>query len=280
MRGEGRIPFWELIERVRVNMHWKKNAIDLPRQQGSVVICGGGPSLEKDIKYIKQLVKKKCKLWTVNKTHDYLRTKALISDYCCLLDPKDWVADYVQKPNKKTTYLVSSQCDELVFKKLKSKNIYLWHAGVDYFNQEYPTPILAKEQTKPFRIIPGPTTVGLRSLLVAYDLGFRDFHLFGFDSSFAENGNAHAYDKPPPPDASLTTKTISTRLRSVTYQTNTHMAKQADDFEELIEKIGEFIRKGWWDNIDITVYGTGLLPSLAATYGLHGDPNMNKLWTH
>lgn len=56
------------------------------------------------------------------------------------------------------------------------------------------------------------------------------------------------------------------------------MAKQCMDFEELLEKIGDFMKRKIFNPVDITVHGSGLLPSLAAGYGLHADTTMNLKW--
>ena len=56
------------------------------------------------------------------------------------------------------------------------------------------------------------------------------------------------------------------------------MAKQCLHFEALLQKIGDLIQKKAFDPINIQVYGEGLLPSLAAGYGLHADADMNLKW--
>ena len=278
-KATGRLPFWELIERTRAVM-----ARELPdiseienSEKGRLLICGGGPSLNDTLKDIRRL-SKKSKILACNKTHDWLLQKGIKSDYGCLLDPKDWVADYIKKPQKKCTYLVANQCHPLVFDHLKKANVVLWNAGVDYYNEEWPTKILRHEYPdRLWKVVPGPTTVGLRAVLVGYLLGFRDFHLFGFDSSLRDN-KAHAYAKPKPPDAKEGQIVLQSKIGKEIFLTNSHMAKQCMDFEELLEKIGDFMKRKIFNPVDITVHGSGLLPSLAAGYGLHADTTMNLKW--
>eukprot|EP01050_Picozoa_sp_SAG11_P004820 SAG11_NODE_318_length_10823_cov_79.807068_3_plen_311_part_00 len=278
-KGTGRLLFWELIERTRNIM--QRNLPDISYlknySKGTLLVCGGAPSLANELKTIKKLTKTS-KVLTCNKTHDYFLKHKIVSDYCCLLDPKEWVADYVKKRHKKTKYLVAGQCHPKVFDKLKKANVVLWHAGVDYYGEEYPTKILANEfSDKDWQIIAGGTTVGLRSILVGYLMGYRDFRLFGFDSSLTDD-KAHAYDKPKPYDAKEGEIMLQSKLGNEKFLTNSHMAKQCLDFEHMLEKIGGFIRTKKFDPINIQVYGTGLLPSLAAGYGLHSDPKMNMKW--
>ena len=278
-KGTGRLLFWEMIERTRAIM--KRNLPDLVEYQntekGTLLICGGGPSLADDLATIRKM-SKKAKILACNKTHDYLVARKIKPDYGCLLDPKEWVADYVQKPHKKGKYLVAGQCHPTVFDNLRSSNVILWHAGVDYYGEEYPSKVLYEEfANRTWKVVPGPTTVGLRSLLVGYLLGFRDFRLFGFDSSL-RNDKAHAYNKPKPPDAREGDVALQSKLGKEMFKTNSHMAKQCMDFESLLEKIGELIQMKAFDPIKIEVHGTGLLPSLAAGYGLHAKPEINLKW--
>ncbi len=278
-KSSGRLLFWEMIERTRSIM--ARQLPDISQlensQKGRLLICGGGPSLNDTLKTIKRLGKKG-KILACNKTHDWLLHKGITPDYGCLLDPKQWVAEYIQKPQKNTTYLVAGQCHPLVFDALRKANVVLWHAGVDYYTVEWPTEILKNEfANRDWKVVPGPTTVGLRAVLVGYLLGFREFHLFGFDSSLTNN-KAHAYAKPKPPDAKEGQIVLQSKVGKETFMTNSHMAKQCMDFEDLLEKIGDFMKRKIFQPIDITVHGSGLLPSLAAGYGLHADDAMNLKW--
>ena len=278
-KGQGRLLFWEMVERTRKVM--KRNLPDIFEYQntgkGTLLICGGGPSLADELKTIRKL-SKKAKILACNKTHDYLIGRKIKPDYACLLDPKEWVKDYVQNPHRKGKYLVAGQCHPKVFDNLKGSEVILWHAGVDYFGEEYPSKILYEEfRNRAWKVVPGPTRVGLRSVLVGYLLGYRDFRLFGFDSSLRED-KAHAYSKPKPPDAREGEVALKSKLGKEIFKTNSHMAKQCLDFEALLEKIGELIQMKAFDPINIQVYGEGLLPSLAAGYGLHADADMNLKW--
>jgi hypothetical protein len=271
----GWLHFWQFVERARKD--WGITTVaEYPKQSGRLLICGGGPSIQQDLKTLRKLAKRGGKIWAVNKTYDWLITKGITPTYCCLLDPKPRVADYVTKPSRKTTFFIASQCDPKVFENLEDHKRVLWHPGVDYFNQEWPAPILKAEWTRPWVVIPGPTTVGLRAVPLGYFLGFRKFHLFGLDSSM-EGANLHAYEKERM-SVSEGDIEVKTPNRREVFKTNAHMAKQYLDFDQMIEKIGGFIKARQWEPIDITVHGSGLLPSAAAKMGLHFDKEMNDKW--
>lgn len=267
-----------MVERVRASIDYDMPELSEYRNKWhgqTALICGGGPSIADDIKTIRKLAKKGGKIWAVNKTHDYLCKKALQPWGACLLDPKPRVADYIAKPRKKTLYFIASQCDPAVFAKFP--DAILWHAGVSYYKQFWPIPILRAESKKPFSVIPGPTTVGLRSIILLYELGFRKFHLFGMDSSM-ENNKLHAYPKDKMDGVGEKWVRLTCRDGHQDFYTNAHMAKQAMDFDQLTDDLAERMVKRQIEPVDITVHGRGLLPSMAARMGLHADEEMNARW--
>ncbi len=270
--GAGRIDVAETCARVRNAMTRDVPSLAALRDTqkgGTLIICGGGPSIADiaQLKAIRKLAKRGGKVWAVNKTHDFLLSKGITPWAACLLDPMPWVAGYITKPQKNTIYAIASQCDAGVFEALKRARAYVWHAGIDVDGCAYPVEMLEREYAgRDWLVVPGPTTVGLRSVLVGYALGFRSFHLFGLDSSMRE-ASLHAYAKPKPADAAEGWVTLRTKNNAHTFFTNAHMARQAMDFEEMVEHIGGMMKTGTMQPISITVHGDGLLPALAECYG-------------
>lgn len=280
--GAGRIEVGEYLRRVHTSMNraWPSLAqLKDTQANGTLIICGGGPSIGDvaQIKKIRALATKGGRVWAVNKTHDFLLSKNIKPWAACLLDPMPWVANYIQRPQRDTIYALASQCHPDVFHafralKTNHENVYVWHAGVDYDGKGYPVELLEREYAgQDWLVIPGPTTVGLRSILVGYALGFRTFHLFGMDSSMRVGPDSssalHAYEKPKPADAPEGWVTLRTSKSEQKFFTNAHMARQATDFEETMENIAGLVKAGTMQAISITVHGDGLLPSLAECYG-------------
>jgi hypothetical protein len=281
----GRISFPDYCARVRASM-----ARSLPsiaelkdsQRRGTLLVCGGGPSLGDlaQLRGLRALAAKGGKIWAVNKTHDFLLTKGLVSWGACLLDPMPWVAGYITRPRRDVRYFVASQCDPAVFDVLHGCPVYLWHAGIDIEGEGHPVGLLSAEfPERDWYVVPGPTTVGLRSVLVGYALGFRVFHLFGLDSSMrTDTGHErlYAYAKPKPRDAPEGWVTLRTRTGEERFFTNSHMARQALDFEQMAEQIAALVRSRQMEPVRIIVHGDGLLPTLAACYGWHADQNFNE----
>ena len=99
-------------------------------------------------------------------------------------------------------------------------------------------------------LIGGAGSVGISAMTLAYSMGFRDMHLFGFDSSIrAEGGLMHAYEQPMNEGEQL----ILDRLGSQAYWMSYTMAVQYQYFPQMeaaLESMG----------CKITVYGSGILP--------------------
>ncbi len=284
--ASGRLSLESTLERVRSSM-----ALNLPslvklagvgQEKGkckALLICGGGPSMGDlaQLKKIRALAKRGAKIWAVNKTHDFLLTKGIVPWAACLLDPMDWVAGYIAKPRSDVIYAVASQCHGDVFAALKNAQLHVWHAGVDDDDgQDHPTPLLQTEfPSADWLVIPGPTTVGLRSIMVGYALGFRVFHLFGLDSSMRVgpdfSTSLHAYSKPKPTDAAEGWVSLRSTQGEHRFYTNAHMARQVLDFEDMVERIAELVRQKTMQPIRITVHGDGMLPELAKCYGWHAS---------
>lgn len=282
----GRLYYHEYAERIRKSMKWNVYSISNVRNhfhRKAMIICGGGPSLKASVPAIRELQRQGGYVVSVNKTHDFLLglEEPIIPWGHVVLDPMPWVVDYIKTPHPEVKYFVASQCDPSVMRRLRfaGAECYLWHAGANFYGVPMPLPILENEfKTKPWGIVYGATTVGLRSVPLGYDLGFRVFHLAGLDSSMAKvNGEykLHAYDKKRPEDAHEGLVTLKTKLKEYQFYTNSHMSRQVIDFEDMVEQIAARVRNLEWQPIDIRIHGDGFLPCYAASIGLHADSAMN-----
>lgn len=285
----GRLLYWEFAERVRKSMKWHnvESAAVLTNKfhRKAALICGGGPSLNDELHTIRALQARGGYVVSVNKTHDHLLglEQPIVPFGHVLLDPMPWVSDYTNKVRAGVNYFVASSCDPTVSRRIRARGgkVYLWHAGADFYGVPEPMRILKDEfPDKAWLVAVGPTTVGLRSIMLLYQFGFRVFHLFGLDSSMRADANGvyalHAYPKERPKDSEEGVITLSTRTGEYEFYTNNHMSKQMTDFEDILEQIGELVVSKTWEPVSIVVHGDGLLPTYAASVGLHANPLMNQ----
>lgn len=239
-------------------------------------IIGGGPSIAHGLAAIRALKRQGAHIVSVNKSHDWLLDRGITPWGHVLLDPKDWVADYVKRPRKDVRYFVASQCHAATFDALKGFPVFLWHAGQDFPEGPEPHGVLREKWPRqPWFVLPGATTVGLRALHLGHALGADRFHLFGLDSSRA-GGRMHAYDKQEALDAGSGALALKYAGRKYIFDTNAHMARQQMDFDKFVEELPGHRAAGLLrPDFALTVHGSGLLPFYAAMIGLHADPACN-----
>jgi hypothetical protein len=240
-------------------------------------IIGGGPSINQNVDDIRRLKRRGVNIVSVNKSHDWLLSHSIVPWGHILLDPMEWVADYVQKPRRDVRYFIASQCHAKTFEALKDYPVFLWHAGQDFPEGSEPNGLLRELWPhQPWFVLPGPTTVGLRAIYVGNAMGADKFHLFGLDSSRSTTGTMHGYAKAEPPDAQPGKLARKHNGQKYWFDTNSHMARQQFDFDRMIEKLPEEVRGGIFKKMpDLTVYGSGLLPFFAAQIQIHADPECN-----
>ena len=246
----------------------------------TALICGGGPSLMDNIGLLRKLSKRpKHKIIATNKTHDFLVKKNFPVWGVVLLDPMPHVAEYVKLATAKTKVFIAGQCHDETFKSVAHTDLYLWHAADNQTEEMLPLSVLRDEYpTCPWKVIGGGNTGGLRSIYIAQPLGFKRIHCFGFDSSM-RNGKLYAYDKAHPKDAMEGPADLEINGHHQEFYTNEHMARQVENFEDMIKQIYLWNTHRAWSGLDeLIIHGDGMLPCLAAAYGLHADPEMNKKW--
>jgi hypothetical protein len=275
--GGGRIGRAEVRERAGKAMARNlPSVLDCPASGRTWAIVGGGPSIARNVAAIRTLKRQGANIVSVNKSHDWLLERGIVPWGHVLLDPKDWVAHYVKRPRKDVRYFLASQCHDDTFDALKDYPVFLWHAGQDFDEGPEPNGYLrASWPRRPWYVVPGGTTVGLRAVQLGHAMGVDRFHLFGLDSSRA-GGRLHAYAKDEAADAESGTLSLRFRGKKYVFDTNSHMARQQMDFDKFIEDMPQNfaagrLRRGF----EITVHGEGLLPFFAAMIGLHADSACN-----
>jgi hypothetical protein len=276
--GGGRIDRVEVRRRAGAAMARRlPTSLDCPHTARTWAIVGGGPSIATQVGAIRALKRQGANIVSVNKSHDWLLDQGIVPWGHVLLDPKEWVADYVGRPRKDVRYFLASQCHDETFNALKDFPVFLWHAGQDFDEGAEPNGYLREKwPRRPWFVVPGGTTVGLRAMQLGHTMGADHFHLFGLDSSRAA-GKMHAYEKPEAPDAESGMLALKFRGKKYLFDTNAHMARQQMDFDKFIEdlpknRIAGLLR----ESFTLTVHGEGLLPFFAAMIGLHADPTCNE----
>ena len=163
-----------------------KWGIPIPHNRVAIVMCYG-PSLQDTWQMAldeKRFIENS-DIVSVSGAHDFLIQKGLIPKYHIECDPRRHKGDMIGSRHPKVEYLMASVCHPKVVKKVKGKNLTLWH-----MNEGDPSlQILDLEPNS--ILVPGGGSVGLRAIALLYILGYRRFLIHGMDCSYRD-GETHA----------------------------------------------------------------------------------------
>jgi hypothetical protein len=199
---------------------------------GTFTIVGSGPSVKDHIAAIGE----EATVVGVKGAYDYLVENDITPTFYLSVEPRNRP---VTRPQKNSIFLLASRIAPEMFEALKDYEILMWNSwSVEYENAEFEGHLA----------IGGGTTSGLRAICIGYVLGFRNFHLYGFDSCLVDGekrlGQGQLHEK-------VTTTDVIVGGRK--FLCNMAMAQQADDFQGLYEFLPD---------IHITSFGDGLITAI------------------
>ena len=143
-----------------------------PFRTGRLAIVGSAPSVSDYLDEIKACDE----IWAVNGSYDWLLSQGIVPHGFLGMDPVPGLAEYVEGARKETTFYISSVCDPSVFDALEGFRVVVWHTKQEALC--YPDDAV---------VLCGGSTCLTRAPFLANLLGWRDIHVFGCDSSYAED---------------------------------------------------------------------------------------------
>ena len=232
----------EILHNVLVNAKRTKNwAKSLPAHDRTLVICGSGPSFMDELPRFRELYEAGADVWALNNCVKFLKMQGIMPDCQVIMDAREATADMIGPARE---HLFASQCHPSCFDVVP--NATLWHAtlGNTMVDQQPGFPAHDDE----YCLIGSAVTVGNTALVLAFALGYRTIHLFGYDSSHRE-AKGHLIHQSLNDDDPLTL----TRFRDKEYVSSLTMKLQADAFPS---RASVLVREG----VKLFVHGSGLLP--------------------
>lgn len=212
-------------------------------QAAPAMIVGGGPSINGTIPVISLMAANGATIFALNGAAHWLKQHDIQPHYQVILDARPEMADMVLDDGE-CVLLAASQCNPPV----QDKADYLWNAhfdGIDKFLPENDSGASALTIT-------GGSTVGLMAMSLAYIMGYKKFHLFGYDSCYSRDMH-HAYEQ----KINDNDKTIDVVWGGHHFKCSPWHAMQAREFLGLSPNMVEC-------GCEISVYGNGLLPAMVA----------------
>ncbi len=237
----------EIFANIRSSMSRGLPVLELSApNEGKAVVVGGGPSMHGLLPMIKAMQTSGYAIFATNGAMRHLSAHGVLTDYFVMLDAREGNLKFIEH-RLDVEYLIASQCPESAFDLLRDEKVTIWHPhfpGID--------DLVGHECL----LIGGGTTVGLQAMSIAYAKGFREIHLFGFDSSYID-GEGHAYAQ----DLNAGEQIEEVSVLGKTYHAAPWMVRQAVEFIDSATQLAN-------DNCAVHVHGTGLLPAIAKQQGM------------
>jgi hypothetical protein len=221
------------------------------------IICGGGPSLKDCESQLRALYQGQNHFFGLNAASAWLTEKNIPPDYQIIIDAKEETSALVDAEANQRIY--SSQVHPETAK-YATTLFHLANTGID--------DLLPTDRTVPYTLVGGGVSVGITALCVAYTMGYRKFHLFGYDSS--NRGEArHAYSQPM--NANMPEMDVA--WGGKVYRCSMPMKLQADAFVSYAAALQEA-------GCEITLHGEGLLPAMWNNAPMTEREKYQLLWNN
>jgi uncharacterized Rossmann fold enzyme/SAM-dependent methyltransferase len=221
------------------------------------VICGGGPSLADSMHDIRWHWEKGHTIFGLNGAANFLANRWLAPDYQIIIDAQEITSSLVEADALHRVYASH------VHPQTAQYADQFFHLNFDGLEDLLPP---EKVAAGGYTLVGGGVSVGITALVVAYVMGYREFHLFGYDSS-NRPGKTHAYSQPH----NAMIPNIDVEWGGQTYNASMPMKLQAE----------AFLRFAWQlqdAGCTLHVHGDGLLPAMWRVEPMTEREKYQKLW--
>lgn len=159
-----------------------------PQEEREGVFCviGYGPSLRKTLDHIRRDILSGHAVCTTSGAHDYLISNGIIPDFHTDMDPRARKAEFLNTPHKDIHYLMASVCHPDTWVKLDGYKTSIWHLSDAPEIEDF----IAWSEPGSY-VHPSAQCIGLNAIILGHTLGYRKFHIYGVDCSYAD-GQSHA----------------------------------------------------------------------------------------
>lgn len=224
-----------------------------PAHEHIAVLVGGGPSLAGCLDEIKHWKANGATVFAMNAAFSYLRENGVVADYQVVADAKPETSQLIS--DGVPTHLIASQVDPSTLKGALERhssgmNVRLWHLAIDGMEEWFPS---ERVKNGGYALVGGGAAVGNSALCLAYVMGYRVMHCYGYDSSHGE-GASHAYPQP----MNDVIPTVEVEWSGETYTSSVAMKAQAEKFQITAQMLKQ-------EGCEVLVHGEGLLPAMYNT---------------
>lgn len=225
----------------------------------SAVMVGGGPSAADHIEEIRRMQAAGGVVFAANGASKWLRYHGIVPDWQVIADAKEETAILVDPEAK--GHLFSSAVNPSTMTAVPEPIV--WHPLIAGIEQCFPD----ERRSLEYSLI-GGTTAGTHGMCIAYVMGHREFHCFGFDSSH-RGAASHAYAQP----MNDSIPNVEVEWAGKKYLASIAMKAQAEQFQLTARAMQDL-------GCTVHVHGDGLLPAMwnTAAENLNERDKYRLLW--
>lgn len=232
-----------LAAEARNHSSWLK---PLEPHNGVALICAGGPSLRDEIPSIQAHKALGAKVFGCNGSPNALWQNSIETDFHVIVDARPENLRFTEALSPDAICLYASQCHPSLHDRMKDR-LVIWHPAIEGIMD-----LVGNDKERAF--IGGGTTSGMKAATLAWALGYRTIHLFGFDSCYRD-GNHHAY----PQSLNDGEQVIDVEFDGKAYKCAPWMIQQAEDFEAFAPQLMDH-------GVTLHIHGSGLIPDIAKQF--------------
>ncbi len=253
-----------------------------PARRGKFILVGSSPYVTQYIEDIRELSETDpdSVVFAINSAHNLVLDNKIRLDGSVLFEggPDNHVRKF--RPSPYVTYYMASWCHPHQWGKLRDNKRVIWHgwnevqACMDEY-MKFPPHITKMDPTMSVRgatpyddvedrgIIGGGSTTFSRTVNIGFVLGYRDFELFGFDSSFEPEGESHYVMSDV--GRELPTIKVTPRVAKTIgpdFHCKAFMARQAWEFINMLGSQTKGASPNPWLHVPnkVRMHGPGMLP--------------------
>jgi len=251
-------PDEKILENIQINSKGRKGWQKIEAAHDRIAfICGSGPSLKDTLPEIRDAYdfNDKVDIFGLNGAAKFLGENCVTPEYQVILDARPKNVDLIAHANN---YLFASQVDPTLFQIVPDAK--LWHSTHGDIAPEFP------DYDDDYCFVGGSISVGNAAMVLAYVMGYRTMHLYGYDSS--HRGDAgHAFRQ------SMNDGDPCTIIdfRNKEYLCSLTMRLQAQYFPAKAKALE-------LNGCNIIVHGDGLLPDMWNAPPLPEQEKYEEVW--
>ena len=213
---------------------------------GIAVLVGGGPSVSDFVDEIRMLQQSGAIVFAINGASSWLRKHKIVPRYQIISDAKQETSTLVDP--EASDHIFASQVSPATMESVERP--FVWHLGDERIEDFLPP---EKVRRGGYAILGGGAATGNSALCVAYALGYRHMHCYGYDSSH-RGQQSHAYGQP----MNQWIPTVDVEWAGKKYTSSVAMKAQAEKFQMTAQALKQA-------GCQIQVYGDGLLQHMYTT---------------